>query len=118
MADDIAEGWIDPAPQNPGGTNPPEMLKKESTVELVEESTEEMPEPDSEYGDRAPGEVPAEEDQGDRAPGETYQSVETVAKEVVQGRWGVGQARRAALKRAGYDPNAVEEEVKQIRNHR
>lgn len=115
--DDTAEGWIGP-PQNPGGTNPPAM-KEDPPVTSVEEPTEELPETDPAYGDRAPGEVPADADQGDRSPAESpFQSVEAVAKEVVQGRWGIGQSRRAALKKAGYDPNEVAEEVKKILNRR
>lgn len=91
MVDDTAEGWIDPAPQNPGGTNPPAM--KEEVTEKAE--------------------VPEETEV--KSP---FQSVKAVAHEVVQGRWGVGQSRRAALKRAGYDPNEVAEEVKKILNRR
>ncbi len=79
-------------PQNPGGTNPPAMLKEEPE-EVVEEPVE------------GHNDTP-------------YQSVEKVAQEVVQGRWGIGQARRAALKKAGYDPNEVNEEVKKILNRR
>lgn len=92
MVDDpTAEGWIDPAPQNPGGTNPPAM-KEEVPDETSDETAEEVKTP--------------------------YQSVEAVAHEVAQGRWGIGQSRRFALKKAGYDPNEVEKEVKKILNRR
>jgi hypothetical protein len=33
---------------------------------------------------------------------------ETVAKEVIAGKWGNGEARKAKLKAAGYDPSAVQ----------
>jgi len=88
--DDVkAEGWVDPAPQNPGGTNPPAALEDSSSDAVVpEENTEEITTP--------------------------FQSAEKVAIEVAQGRWGVGLARRNKLQRAGYDPVEVNEEVKKI----
>ena len=47
---------------------------------------------------------------------EGTKSVEEVAKEVVAGRWGRGQKRRKKLEDAGYDPEAVDEEVTKIFN--
>lgn len=38
-------------------------------------------------------------------------SLEDVAAEVIEGKWGNGQERRQALDDAGYDPNEVKEEV-------
>lgn len=38
-------------------------------------------------------------------------SVDEIAKEVIQGKWGNGQARTDALKKAGYDANAVQVKV-------
>lgn len=39
-----------------------------------------------------------------------------VAKEVVAGRWGRGNDRKKRLMDAGYDPNAVQQEVNKIFN--
>lgn len=83
---------------NPGGSFPPEALTEDS--EITEE-----PEAVDESCDETEVEAP-------------FQSVEKVAAEVAQGRWGVGQARRAALSRAGYDANEVEKEAKKILNRR
>ena len=44
----------------------------------------------------------------------TKKSVHDVAKEVIQGKWGTGDARKAKLKKAGYDPSAVQKEVNKI----
>lgn len=41
-------------------------------------------------------------------------SIEEVAKEVLAGKWGNGEARKAALKKAGYDPEAVQAKVNQL----
>lgn len=40
--------------------------------------------------------------------------VTTVAKEVIQGKWGNGDARKTALQNAGYDYNAVQKKVNEI----
>ena len=37
-----------------------------------------------------------------------------IAKEVIQGKWGKGKARKEALTKAGYDYNAVQKEVKKL----
>lgn len=42
--------------------------------------------------------------------------LDEVAREVLEGKWGEGQARRAALADAGYDPNAVKQEISRILN--
>ena len=41
-------------------------------------------------------------------------SVETVAKEVLNGKWGVGDARKAKLKAAGYNPDEVQAAVNKL----
>jgi hypothetical protein len=41
-------------------------------------------------------------------------SITEIAKEVIDGKWYNGAARKAALKKAGYDPDAVQEEVNKI----
>jgi CW_7 repeat len=41
-----------------------------------------------------------------------------VAREVLRGEWGTGQDRRNRLARAGFDPNKVEEKVKELANER
>lgn len=41
-------------------------------------------------------------------------SVDTVAREVIAGKWGNGNARFNALKKAGYDANAVQRRVNQL----
>lgn len=41
-------------------------------------------------------------------------SVTAVAKEVIAGKWGTGDARKAKLKKAGYDYNAVQKEVNKL----
>lgn len=38
-------------------------------------------------------------------------SVSEIAKEVIAGKWGNGDARKSAIKAAGYDPAAVQKEV-------
>lgn len=38
----------------------------------------------------------------------------TVAAEVIQGAWGNGAIRKNALKKAGYDPDAVQEKVNEL----
>ena len=47
------------------------------------------------------------------APGGTSgkKSVSAIAKEVIAGKWGNGDDRKARLKAAGYDPAAVQKEV-------
>lgn len=45
---------------------------------------------------------------------ETTKSVEDVAKEVIAGKWGRGQARITRLREAGYDPAVVKVEVDRI----
>lgn len=41
-------------------------------------------------------------------------SVDTLAKEVIQGKWGNGSARKSKLTKAGYDYNAVQKRVNQL----
>lgn len=41
-------------------------------------------------------------------------SITTIANEVIQGAWGTGTARKSALKKAGYDPDAVQTKVNEI----
>ena len=46
----------------------------------------------------------------------TTKSVEEVAKEVIAGKYGNGEARKIALKNAGYDPSAVQAKVNELVN--
>ena len=41
-------------------------------------------------------------------------SIEEIAREVIQGKWGNGTARKTNLTKAGYDYNAVQEEVNKL----
>lgn len=41
-------------------------------------------------------------------------SIEELAKEVIQGKWGNGEARKNALKAAGYDAAAVQQKVNEM----
>lgn len=41
-------------------------------------------------------------------------SIDTIAKEVIQGKWGNGVARTNALKKAGYDPKEVQKRVNEL----
>lgn len=44
----------------------------------------------------------------------TQKSVEEVAKEVIDGKWGLGNTRKASLIKAGYDYNEVQAKVNEI----
>ena len=37
--------------------------------------------------------------------------VREIAKEVINGKWGNGQARKDALKKAGYSPEEIQKEM-------
>ena len=41
-------------------------------------------------------------------------SVDTIAREVIKGKWGNGSARKSKLTKAGYDYNAVQKRVNQL----
>lgn len=41
-------------------------------------------------------------------------TLDQIAKEVIQGAWGNGAARKSALKKAGYDPDAVQDKVNEL----
>ena len=41
-------------------------------------------------------------------------SINVIAKEVIAGKWGVGDARKTALTKAGYDYNAVQRKVNEL----
>lgn len=43
-------------------------------------------------------------------------SIGEIAKEIISGKWGNGEARRSALENAGYDYNAVQTEVNRLMN--
>ena len=47
-------------------------------------------------------------------PASKKKSVATIAKEVISGKWGNGESRVKALKKAGYDPVAVQRKVNEI----
>ena len=44
----------------------------------------------------------------------TKKAIDVIAKEVLAGKWGNGDVRKAALKKAGYDYEAVQEKVNQL----
>lgn len=44
----------------------------------------------------------------------TTKPLDTIAKEVIAGKWGNGEDRKARLKAAGYDYNAVQEKVNNL----
>ena len=46
--------------------------------------------------------------------GSAKKSVDTIAKEVIAGKWGNGAARKQKLKAAGYDPDEVQQRVNQL----
>ena len=41
-------------------------------------------------------------------------SIEEIAKEVIAGKWGNGDARKKALTKAGYDYEAVQKKVNEL----
>ena len=41
-------------------------------------------------------------------------SVDAIAKEVIAGKWGSGEARKTKLKAAGYDYSAVQKKVNEL----
>lgn len=47
-------------------------------------------------------------------PSSNKKSNSTIAKEVIAGKWGNGQTRIDKLKKAGYNPNAVQKEVNRL----
>lgn len=49
-------------------------------------------------------------------PAPATKSIEEVAKEVIAGKYGNGEARKIALKNAGYDPSAVQAKVNELVN--
>jgi len=55
--------------------------------------------------------TPAEASPEEAAPDKT---IDELAIEVLEGKWGVGQERRLALGRAGYDRQAVQARVNQM----
>jgi N-acetylmuramoyl-L-alanine amidase len=44
----------------------------------------------------------------------SQKSIGTIAREVIAGKWGNGQTRIDKLKKAGYNPNAVQKEVNRL----
>lgn len=58
--------------------------------------------------------VPATPVMGSSLPARS--SIEEIAKEVINGVWGNGEARFNALKSSGYNPNAVQAKVNEILN--
>lgn len=44
----------------------------------------------------------------------TDKTVDEIAKEVIEGKWGTGTARKEALKKAGYDADAVQKRVNEM----
>ena len=46
--------------------------------------------------------------------GVKVKNIDTLAKEVIQGKWGNGQDRKNRLTQAGYDYNAVQKRVNEM----
>ena len=44
----------------------------------------------------------------------TDKSLEEIAKEVIDGKWGVGAARKQMLRAAGYNPSMVQAKVNEM----
>lgn len=45
---------------------------------------------------------------------EEKKTIEELAKEVIDGKWGNGDERKAALTKAGYDPKEVQAKVNEL----
>jgi LysM repeat protein len=41
-------------------------------------------------------------------------SIETIAKEVIEGKWGIGEERKKKLTKAGYDYDKVQKKVNEL----
>ena len=53
-------------------------------------------------------------EKGESTNSTTKKTNKEIAKEVIQGKWGNGTARKEALTKAGYDYNAIQKEVKKL----
>ena len=49
-----------------------------------------------------------------KAPSIKKKSIDTIAREVIRGVWGGGAIRKNALKKAGYDPDVVQDKVNEL----
>lgn len=61
-------------------------------------------------------EVPEEDEPVKANVFDDTKQLDQVAREVIAGNWGAGQAWRNAVADAGYDPNAIRQEIVRIKN--
>jgi hypothetical protein len=61
---------------------------------------------------------PVEENVFEQPEIDADKSFDQIVDEVIRGDWGVGQPRRLALAKAGYDPNEVQQEIVRRANSR
>lgn len=66
---------------------------------------------DGKYGPKAKAKL---EELYNKKTGSAKKSVDELAQEVIAGKWGTGDARKSALKKAGYDYDAVQKRVNEI----
>lgn len=67
---------------------------------------------DGKYGPKSKAKL--EELYNKKKGGSTKKSVDELAQEVISGKWGSGDARKTALKNAGYDYAAVQKRVNEV----
>ena len=67
---------------------------------------------DGKYGSKSKAKL--EELYNKKTGGSAKKSVDELAQEVIAGKWGSGNARKTALKNAGYDYAAVQKRVNEI----
>lgn len=87
-------------------TKEPETTTEENVEEVQEEKEE------SEEEELLEEEIPTEEQEEE--PQEELKSVEEIAKEVLNGKWGNGEERRNKLEASGYDYYEVQSEVSKL----
>ena len=58
--------------------------------------------------EQKPAQKPAQQ------PAATTKSIDTIAREVIAGKWGNGATRKKKLQAAGYDYNAVQKRVNEL----
>lgn len=66
---------------------------------------------DGKYGPKSKAKL---EELYNKKTGSAKKSVDELAQEVIAGKWGSGDARKSALKKAGYDYNTVQKRVNEI----
>lgn len=69
---------------------------------------------DGQYGPKSKAKLEKLYNKKVSAPTSIKKTVDEVAKEVIAGKWGTGNARKSALEQTGYDYNAVQKKVNEI----